>query len=108
MLFRSVHAYPSWITSGHQAGAGRRAHRTGGIELGEPSSVFCQTVDAGCTIPGGPVTAEIAITEIVTENDDEIGWATDGLSAGHCNRERHAGYGRHLFEVHVVDFVRLE
>src|SRR5690606_13280956 len=87
----------------------RRAHGPAGVEVGEPEAAVGEGVEVGGEGVGAAVGAEVAVAEVVGEDDDDVGAAAAGLrrraageegceQPGHHGQERgqaeHGGYGR--------------
>ena len=68
---RDVH--PHGMTAGHDAGAGGRADRGGGVARGETHAGFGQGVDVGRFVKGAAVDPQIRPAEVIDEKEDEIG-----------------------------------
>ncbi len=45
-----------------------------GIGIGEPHAFFCQLVDRRSFMELAPVATDIALTKIVDEEEDDVGW----------------------------------
>ncbi len=71
------------VTARHQRGARGSAIRRGAIELGETCTGCGETVDVGGLESWVAVTAEIAVTEIIGEDDDDVGSISGGRGVCH-------------------------
>ncbi len=72
------------VQTGHQHAAGGGADGGAGIELGEPDALRRHPVQVRRPNRGMPVAAEIAVAEIVREDDDDV-WSRTRLRARCCN-----------------------
>ncbi len=54
----------------------------GGIAACEPESFFREAIDIGSDELLTPVAVKIAVTKVVTQDDDEIGWRCCRAMAG--------------------------
>ena len=60
------------VTASEKSGTGRRADRCPGMEISEAHAFGSQRVENRC-LDGTPVTANVAVTEVVNEERDDIG-----------------------------------
>ncbi len=74
---------------GEQARPGRAAIGTGDIAGGEPNAVRRDRVDMRRWNLGIPLTAELPITEVIREEDNDVGALDSGGANGHrgCQQE---------------------
>jgi hypothetical protein len=63
----------SSVLAGHQRAARRRADRAAGVILREAHAFSRQTVDVRRSESPLPVTAQIAVAQIVSLNEDDVG-----------------------------------
>ena len=66
-------AMVSGIFAGQNTGTGWTAYLAGGIAPGEFHPLLGDTVDVGCFVKGGPFIGEVAGTEIIHQNENNIG-----------------------------------
>src|SRR5690348_13050854 len=66
------------VQPGHQHAPGRRADRVSGIELREAHALSRQAIDVWRLDSFLPVIADVAISEIVGEDEDDVGLAAAG------------------------------
>ena len=62
------------VTATENGGAAGRANRAGGVAIGEAHAVFGELVDLGCLVECGTVTAEIPPTQVIDEEENEVGF----------------------------------
>ena len=67
-----MHANALCITTGHQTAARRRAHASGDTKMRELASLSRHPVQCRCAVNLRAKRLNIAIAEVVTEDDDEI------------------------------------
>ena len=58
---------------GHDAGAGGRAHGTCRVGVGELGTLLCQRVDVRRLVERAAVAAQVALTEIIGQDEHDIG-----------------------------------
>ncbi len=73
------------VTASEKSGTGRRADRRPGVEVGEPYAFGSQPIEYRC-LDGTPVTANVAVAEIVNEESDDIWWFAIGKNG--TNRKK--------------------
>ena len=66
------------IAPGHDAGAGGRADRSGGVEAIEDDGVFGHLVEVGSLDEGMPGVAAIAVALVVGHDENDVGRSFDG------------------------------
>ena len=69
-----MHTYTLGVTTGEQRRAGGRAHRRGYHEAGKLAPFFGDAINVRRLDGLGSETAQVAITLIVSKDDDEIGF----------------------------------
>ena len=57
----------------HDAGARRRAERAGGVGMGQPHAPRSEAVEVRCLVVGAAKATQVAGTEVVGENQHDIG-----------------------------------
>ncbi len=60
--------------AGEECGAGGAADGAGGVALGKPGTLLGKGVEVGSFDRGMTETTEVAVTEVVGEEKDDIGW----------------------------------
>ncbi len=65
------------ISPGHDAGAGGRADRSGGVETIEDDGVLGHLVEVGSFHEGMPGVAAIAEALVVGHDENDVGWGFD-------------------------------
>lgn len=68
----TVHADSLWIAPGQESGPGRGAYGGGHHEVGEATALPGEAVDVGSFDCGGAETAEVAVSLVIGEDDDEV------------------------------------
>jgi len=78
------------IAAGQQSRARRRANRIGGRKIGEARAGGGHAIEIG---RGNlrAVTAQIAVTQIVAKNENDIGWFRWSSGKARCQSGRHEG-----------------
>ena len=66
--------------AGHDAGARRRADRTGGVGVGESRAVPGQAVQVRRLVEGAAVASEVALPQVVGEKEQHVGAFRDRLT----------------------------
>ena len=78
---------------GHEGTPRRRTNRAARIGLGEPDSLGCEAVEVGSLDPRLTVAAQIAVTEIIGEDEDDTGWSrwigSRGARGGEQDKQDH-------------------
>ena len=69
------------VTASEKSGTGRRADRRPGVEVSEAHAFGSQRVENRC-IDWPPVTANVAVAEVVNEEGDNIRWFSFALCSG--------------------------
>ena len=62
------------VTATENGGTAGRANRAGGVAIGEAHAVLGKLVDLGCLVECGTVTAEIPPTQVIDEEENEVGF----------------------------------
>jgi hypothetical protein len=70
------------MESRHKTGPRRGAYRRAGIELGETQALRGQGIDIGSADLLLAITTQVAIAEVIREDENDIG--TGGLNGGEC------------------------
>ena len=70
VLFVDVHVDPPWVATGHQAGAGGRADRASGIEIGQAHALPGHPVEDRCGVRLRSEGTDVCIAQVVAEYDD--------------------------------------
>ena len=63
---------PDRILACHQTMSGRRAHRGGLEEIGEPYPFLCEPVDVRCSGIGAAIASEITESAVIGNHDDYV------------------------------------
>ena len=72
-VFVDVHVHPPRVAAGHDARARRRADAAGDVEIGEPHPLLGHPVDVGRAVELRAITANVAVPQIVADDEDEVG-----------------------------------
>ena len=59
--------------AGHQAAAGGRADRGGGVSVGKSHALAGEPVDVGRLVQIGPIAAQIGPAQVVHQDEHEVG-----------------------------------
>ena len=62
------------VLAGHEHTAGRRAHVVAGVVRGELHALAGEAVDVWRRHLGRAIATEIAVTEVIGENEDDVGF----------------------------------
>jgi hypothetical protein len=76
------------ITSGEEPSPRGTAHNAGDISIGEANAVLCDTVDVRCRDILAPLKAEIAVAEIVSDDDDNVRLCSRLSASISCKQRR--------------------
>ena len=66
------------VATGKQACSGSRANGLRGVKIGKSHSVGCDRIDIRCAVTLLSITTQIAVSEIVCEDDDDVGPIVEG------------------------------
>ena len=64
------------VQAGHESGSRRRTHRAAGVVLRESNAFPCEPVEGRRVETRLPVRAQVAISQIVCLNQENIRWRT--------------------------------
>ena len=76
------------VQSGEQRGAGRRAHRPVAVVIREAHPLGREPVDIRRAIARAAIATQIAVAEVVRENDDEVGTRARRGRGGDCRQRK--------------------
>ena len=80
------------VPPGEQAVAGRRAHRRRRMSVGQPQALPRQPIEMRCGDPPGRVErADIAVAEIVGQDQDDVGPGLGSAIGGPTHGKQHGG-----------------
>lgn len=77
-----VDSGPVGAASGHEADSRGGTDRSGGVAVGEANAVLSELIKMRCLDVWMAVAFEIAVAEIVAEDDDDVGFAPGSESYG--------------------------